>query len=71
LRKAGNLSNRYAWLDALHDWIMDHEEYFWMLDDTMELGADLEEFLESKHPGVLREFEEKYEKDRKEAEDDS
>jgi len=63
LRKAGDLPSRYDWLDALHDWIMDHDEYFWMLDDTMELDVDLEEFLESKHPDVLREFEEQYERE--------
>lgn len=66
-----SLVDRYDWLDALEDFILDSGEYVEIADEAVfgeGLGVDLEAFLESHHPDVLREFEVQYRKDRKEIE---
>jgi len=69
LRKAGDLPSRYAWLDALDDWVLDnHPEISEEALGVEDLGVGLDEFMNARYHDVLREFDEQYKKDRKETE---
>lgn len=57
-----DLVAHYARMDALDDFLMDYYPGLW--DEALaaeEVGVDIEQFLSTRHPEILKEFEEQEE----------